>query len=70
MQTFTKILNSIGMIAGCVAMFFGIRFLLQHQYSIYSVRTHHMIPTVVILLVGVWLFVVGLIGFMRSKGRA
>jgi hypothetical protein len=70
MQTFSKVLNALGMIAGGVAMFFGIRFLLHHQYSLYSERTKHMIPTVVILLVGLWLFLVGLIGFMRSKNQA
>ncbi|HTC61722.1 MAG TPA: hypothetical protein VK709_02680 [Candidatus Saccharimonadales bacterium] len=70
MRTFAKILNAIGMIAGCVAVFFGITFLLHHQYAIYSARRQHWIPTIVVVLIGLWLFFVGLFGFIRSKGRA
>jgi hypothetical protein len=70
MHTFTKVLNAVGMLAGCVAAFLGGRLLLHHQYEIYSVRRQHWIPTVVVVLIGVWLFFVGLVGFIRSKGRA
>jgi len=66
MQTFMKVLNAAAVLAGCVALFFGFRLLIHHQYAIYSVRRQHWIPTVVVLLTGAWLFVVGLVGFIRS----
>jgi hypothetical protein len=70
MHTLTKVLNAAGMLAGGVAIILGTRLLLLHQYSIYSARRQHWIPTIVVVLIGVWLFVVGLVGFIRTMKRA
>lgn len=61
------------MISG-VALFIPATFmLLRHQYVYFShfltIEYYPWNPTIVLLLLGVWLFILGLVGFIRARNN-
>jgi TRAP-type C4-dicarboxylate transport system permease small subunit len=68
METFKKILNSALIFVGGIVAFMNIRaLLLHHQFVYFYGRGQRWVPTLVPALVGAWLFVFGLIGFIQQK---
>jgi len=66
-ETYKKIQNSTLMVIGIVAILMCLRSLFNHQYAVYYPKGRAWIPTIAPLIAGAWLFVIGLLGYIRER---
>jgi hypothetical protein len=66
MNNYDKIKNAADMGIGMVGTFILIRSMFHHQVVVYSTRRQQWVPTLFPLLLSVWLFIFGLVGFIRE----
>jgi hypothetical protein len=64
---YKKIQNGGLMLIGGMAVLISLLALVHHRYVFFYHRGQRWVPTLVPLLGGAWLFVVGLIGFLDDK---
>jgi len=69
METYKKIQNGASMVVGGALMFLSIRSLLHHQSIFFSSKGQKMVPTFIPALLGAWLLVFGLLGFIQKRTR-
>ncbi len=65
-ETYKKIQNLALMVIGIVATFICLWSLFHHRYAIYYPKGRAWVPTIALLLGGAWLFVIGLVGYIRE----
>ena len=62
-----RTINILFTVIGGVASCLWIAVLAKHQYAVYSYRRHYWIPTVVLALESIWMFLIGLVGLVRQR---
>jgi hypothetical protein len=67
MEAYKKVQNGASMVVGGIAVFMSLRALLHHQFVYFYGRGQRWVPTLVPAVVGAWLFIFGLIGFIQYK---
>ena len=74
MGTDSRIINIACVLIGIVSVVVSLRLLLRHQYTflhrnVLTADPRMWVSTFVFLLVGIWVFLFGLIGFIDEKRR-
>jgi len=65
--------NIVILLSGALVVFASLRLVLHHQYTVlhrdWRMEPKQQISTFVLLLSGIWIFLVGLYGLVGKKGR-
>jgi hypothetical protein len=69
MSETNKFSNIAAMLLGILGVGISLRMLLRHQYVTYEHGEWMWTPTIGILILGAWFFLIGLVGLINEKRR-